>query len=336
MKRDFRRLLLTLVFIFCANQLWAESSVWEVNSPTSTVYLVGSCHVLRASDHPLPPEFDIAYQNSQRIVLEAPLAEMEKPPYLARLMSAAIYHDGATIRQRISPGAYARVEEFCKKRNYPLDQYQLFRPWMLAMTLTMQELARIGASAVHGVDHYFHKKALADGKKIGSLETVDQQIGFLSVMDRNIGEEQLISSIADLEQIENKGPEILEAWKKGDEARLAELNLKQRTNFPRLYQALFVERNQKWISEIESYLKGQENVMIIVGVAHLAGADSVVDLLERRGHKVTKLKKVKKHPQYIPIATPPAIVPPNSRHCWRISSVIFPLAMTGEKTFFIL
>lgn len=286
----WRAVVVMLLIIFSATGLRAESSVWAVKSSAATVYFAGSCHVLRASDHPLPAEFHAAYSNSRSIVLEAPLDDMERPEYLAKLMIAAVYSDGTTLRQHISPATYAKVEAFCKKRNYPLEQYQLFRPWMLTMTLMMQEMARIGAEPANGVDSFFSEKAKADGKTIGSLETVDEQISFLSVMDENMGDEQIIENITELEQINVRGPEILDAWKKGEESRIADLNLKELKNSPKLYRALFVDRNTKWLRIIEGYLKRPENTMVIVGVAHLAGEGSVIDQLRKRGYRVVKLQ----------------------------------------------
>jgi uncharacterized protein YbaP (TraB family) len=291
MKLNLWRITLGLFLVFTAADVGAESSVWQVSSSRATVYLAGSCHVLRASDHPLPAEFGMAYQNSRRIILEAPLDGMEKPEYLGKLMQAAIYNDGTTLRQHISPAAYARAEAFCKERNYPLEQYQLFRPWMLTMTLTMLELARIGADSTNGVDQIFNEKAQQDGKIIGSLETVDQQIGFLTLMDESMGDEQIVETIDELRLIGVRGPDILSAWKKGDEARLEELNLQELKAYPKLHQALIVDRNKRWIKDIEGYLDGPENTMVIVGVAHLVGSNSVVDLLHKRGYKVAKLKK---------------------------------------------
>ena len=117
----------------------AESSVWVVRGPKTTLYLAGSCHVLRASDHPLPREFDAAYADSQRLIFEAPPAELETPDYIQKLMRVAALTDGTTLRDHLSPSVYARAEKFCRERGYPFEQYQLFRPWMLAMFLTMQE-----------------------------------------------------------------------------------------------------------------------------------------------------------------------------------------------------
>jgi uncharacterized protein len=290
MKLNLCRIMLWILLIFTSADAGAESSVWQVSSPRATVYLAGSCHVLRASDHPLPAEFEKAYQNSRRIILEAPLADMEKPEYLGKLMQAAIYSDGTTLRQHISSAAYARAEAFCKERNYPIEQFQLFRPWMLTMTLTMLEMARIGADPTYGVDNTFHEKAQQDRKKIGSLETVDQQIGFLTAMDENMGDDQIEETIDELRTVGVKGPEILSAWKKGDEIILEELNLRELKAHPKVYRTLLVDRNRRWLKDIEGYLAGPENTMVIVGVAHLIGNDGVVNLLRQRGYKVAKLR----------------------------------------------
>jgi uncharacterized protein YbaP (TraB family) len=251
MKLKLLRMALALILIFAAAGVHAESSVWVVNSPKSIVYLAGSCHVLRASDHPLPAEFFSAYQDSRKIIFEAPLGNMEKPEYLEKLMRAATYSDGATLKQHLSSQAYSKAEAFCRERNYPIEQYQSFRPWMLAMTLTMSEMARIGAEPNNGVDYFFNEKAQADGKMVGSLETVDQQIGFLTMMDAYMSNEQITETIDELRQIKTKGPEILNAWKNGDEAKIDALNLKELKNYPKLYRALIVDRNKKWISDIE-------------------------------------------------------------------------------------
>ncbi|MBA4389234.1 MAG: TraB/GumN family protein, partial [Verrucomicrobia bacterium] len=74
-----------LFLVFVTGAAFAESSVWAVTGSNSTVYLAGSCHVLRGSDYPLPPEFETAYKKSSRLVFEAPLAELETPEVQARI-----------------------------------------------------------------------------------------------------------------------------------------------------------------------------------------------------------------------------------------------------------
>ena len=290
MKMNLWRTAPGLFLLLATADAGAESSVWRISSSRAAVYLAGSCHVMRSSDLPLPAEFEKAYQNSRRIIMEAPIDDLAKPEYLTKLIQAATYSDGTTLREHISPHAYALTEAFCKERSYPLEQFQIFRPWMLTMTLTMLEMARIGADAQNGVDSIFNEKAKEDGKELGSLESVDQQIGFLTSMDGSMGDDQIEETIDELRQIGIKGPQILGAWKKGDEIKLEELTAGELKAHPKLRQALLVDRNKRWIKAIEGYLDGPENTMVIVGVAHLVGMNSVVDLLRQRGYQVAKLK----------------------------------------------
>ena len=53
-----------------------------------------------------------------------------------------------------------------------------------------------------------------------------------------------------------------------------------------LYQALLVRRNTNWADQIQTELAGSGTVFIAVGAAHLAGDDSVQEILERRGVEV--------------------------------------------------
>jgi len=291
MRINLFRVALVLFILFTASGVGAESSVWVAKSAKATVYLAGSFHMLRASDYPLPAEFFTAYQNSRKIIFEVPPGETESPEYMEKFLSLAIYNDGTTLKEHITTAAYAKAESFCKERNYPLEQYQLFKPTFLVMTLTVSEMNKIGADPQKGIDNFFKDKVVQDGKATGSLETVDQQISLLTSMDASLGSDQILESIEELKQIEVMLGELLAVWRKGDEAKMEELYIKDLKLYPKLYQTLIVDRNNKWVRNIEVYLNGSGNTMVVVGAAHLVGADGLVNLLRKRGYKVIKLQK---------------------------------------------
>ena len=291
MRLNLFKVALVLFILFTASGVGAESSVWVAKSAKATVYLAGSFHMLRASDYPLPAEFFRAYNDSRKIIFEVPPGETESPEYMERFLSLAIYNDGTTLKEHITTAAYAKAESFCKERNYPLEQYQFFKPTFLVMTLTVSEMNKIGADPQKGIDNFFKEKAMQDGKATGSLETVDQQISLLTSMDAGLGSDQILESIEELKQIEVMLGELLAVWRKGDEAKMEELYIKDLKLYPKLYQTLIVDRNNKWVRNIEVYLNGSGNTMVVVGAAHLVGADGLVNLLRKRGYKVIKLQK---------------------------------------------
>ena len=291
MRLNLFRVAMILFILFTASGVWAESSVWVARSSKATVYLAGSFHMMRASDYPLPAEFFTAYQDSRKIIFEVPPGETESPEYMGKFLSLAIYNDGTTLKEHISSAAYAKAESFCKERNYPLEQYQFFKPTFLVMTLTVSEMNKIGADPQKGIDNFFKDKVVQDGKATGSLETVDQQISLLTSMDAGLGSDQILESIEELKQIEVMLGELLAVWRKGDEAKMEELYIKDLKLYPKLYQTLIVDRNNKWVRNIEGYLNGSGSTMVVVGAAHLVGADGLVNLLRKRGYKVIKLQK---------------------------------------------
>jgi uncharacterized protein len=291
MRLNFLPVSLVLFILFSASGVGAESSVWVVRSSRATVYLAGSFHILRTSDYPLPAEFFTAYRDSRQIIFEIMPGEMEDPEYMGKFLSKAIYNDGTTLKEHITPAAYAKAESFCKERDYPLEQYQFFKPNFFVMTLTVSEMNKIGADPQKGIDYFFKEKALQDGKATGSLETMDQQLNLLTSMDASAGSEQILESIDELKQLEVMLGELLAVWRKGDEAKMEELYLKDLKLYPRLYQTLIVDRNNKWMRNIEGYLNGSGNTMVVMGAAHLVGADGLVNLLRKRGYKVVKLQK---------------------------------------------
>ena len=291
MRLNLLRTALVLFILFTASGVWAESSVWVARSSKATVYLAGSFHMLRASDYPLPAEFFRAYNDSRKIIFEVPPGETESPEYMEKFLSLAIYNDGTTLKEHITTAAYAKAESFCKERNYLLEQYQFFKPTFFVMTLTVSEMNKIGADPQKGIDNFFKEKAMQDGKATGSLETVDQQISLLTSMDASLGSDQILESIEELKQIEVMLGELLAVWRKGDEAKMEELYIKDLKLYPKLYQTLIVDRNNKWVRNIEGYLNGSGNTMVVVGAAHLVGADGLINLLRKRGYKVVKLRK---------------------------------------------
>jgi uncharacterized protein YbaP (TraB family) len=280
---------LALLLILLAGEARAESSVWAVSSRTSTVYLAGSYHILRASDYPLPLEFEAAYRQSSKIVFEVPPGDMQKPEVQARLARMAVYDDGSTLQQHLTPQAYGKVEAFCRERGYPLTQFRVLRPWMLAMTLMFLEMERLGLQPTAGVDEFFDTKARQDGKVIEGLETVDEQIEFVTLLDKGMDDELVIQTVGELQQLSAKLAAFVNAWRTGDERSLEEFLLKELKEYPRLYRVLIVGRNQRWLKRIEGCLTQPGRVMVIVGAGHMVGSDGLLEALRQRGYNVTKL-----------------------------------------------
>ena len=99
MKLFFR--FLGAVFFFAAS-LQAETSLWKVEGAKAPFYLAGSCHVLRASDYPLPPEFERAYKEAEVLLFETDMEALSGPQTQQKLLSIGALPAGQTLKDRKS------------------------------------------------------------------------------------------------------------------------------------------------------------------------------------------------------------------------------------------
>lgn len=267
----------------------ADSSVWRVTRGDSTLYLGGTVHLLRPSDYPLPTEFQTAYEQADEIVFETDLAAMSDLATQAQMLSRLTYSDDRTLMSVLSAETYSALEEYAASVGMPIMMMQKFKPGMVVTTLQVMEFQRMGFTP-QGVDAYFNSRAIGDGKSLGALESIDDQIGFLAEMGAGNENEFIRMSLADLADTEETMEQMIAAWRSGDAENLAELFVADmRERAPELYESLLRGRNLNWLPQIESMLADANTEFVLVGAAHLVGEDGLLDLLTARGYEVIQL-----------------------------------------------
>lgn len=267
----------------------ADTSVWAVTSGSNTVYLGGTVHLLRPSDYPLPAEYEEAYNASTEIYFETDISSLTDMSVQAQMMQQLTYSDGRTLRTVLNDEAYSALSETVAEFGLPLAMLETFKPGLLVSTLQVLAFQRMGFTP-QGVDAYFDTRAMGDGKSRGQLETVQEQIGFLAAMGEGNESEFILLSLGDLENIEDDMEGMLTAWREGDAEELNEMFVTEMQNeAPEIYQSLLVDRNLKWIPQIEAMLADGDTEFVLVGAAHLIGSDGLLQLLQAQGYSIRQL-----------------------------------------------
>ncbi len=284
-----KNMLSIMLAVATGTGVMAESSVWKAQKGDAVIYLGGTCHLLRAEDYPLPPEFEHAYQSADTLVFETDINKLKSPAMTQLLISQAVYTDGSTVEGHLQPATFAKLRDYCASNNIPLTALQQFKPSMLMTTLTVIELMKIGAGR-DGVDMFFHNQAARDNKPVQFLETVEAQIDFLLSMGQGYEDAFVEYSLSDLGSVKERFDEIVKAWKLGEEGKIDDVFIAQlKTKMPKVYQQLIVKRNRDWLPILEAYIKTPATEFVLVGIAHLAGKDGLIKLLEKKGYTVEKL-----------------------------------------------
>jgi pheromone shutdown protein TraB len=56
---------------------------------------------------------------------------------------------------------------------------------------------------------------------------------------------------------------------------------------PVIYKRMVTDRSRNWLPKVEELAQGKENAIVIVGAGHLVGAEGVVELLKKKGFKIS-------------------------------------------------
>ena len=266
-------------------------TMWQVDGRTNTVYVLGSIHLLREQDHPLPGVIDTAYDDAEVIVMELDMDDMD-PAYTQMAFNrAGVMTDGTTLRDLMGDDAYSRAAEAAAAVDIPLDMLAQSEPWLAAMTVEIMLLYRIGFNPMLGVEMTMTSRAARDGKPIEGLETVDEQLAFLDGLPLDVQSEMLIQTLAEGAALEESIDGVIEAWRNGDMATLEADLLSSIEEQSELSEVLITGRNRRWVEAIVGMLSGDQDYLVIVGALHLVGDDGVPALLEKKGLGIQQLSE---------------------------------------------
>lgn len=279
----------TLIPAVAQEQAPGRHFLWHVTAPSgATAWLLGSVHVLTERYYPLSPVIENAFSTSRTLVEEVDLDEMDNPATMMALASKAMLPSGQTLDRLVSRETFDAVRLRAEQHGVPLMLLQRMKPWMAAVTLTTAELTRAGFDSELGIDRYFFNRAKDAGMPRRALETVAYQFDRLDGLTPALQEASLGAMLADIDTQAANVERIANAWRDGNVATLEDLLFEGFREAPELAERLLYERNRNWVPHVERCLSEDAGCFIVVGAAHLAGPDSLVQLLRNRKFTVVQ------------------------------------------------
>ena len=268
----------------------AAPAAWRIAGKNGgEVALLGSMHVLRASDYPLPSLVDELYARADRLVMELDLDDPNLAGQQTVLLEAAVLPQGKVLRDVVEASLYRSAAERARGLGFDIGLVEHMEPWLVAITLLDVGMKRIGFEAQRGLEQYLVGKAAADRKEIAGLESLAMQIGIFDDLSADDQEAMLAQTLQELDDAETVMSGLVTAWRDGQLDAMSESLLEDFDDFPGLYDTLVTQRNAAWTVELERLLDDGRNYLVVVGALHLVGRDSVIDRLAARGHRVVRV-----------------------------------------------
>lgn len=259
-------------------------------------YLAGTIHALSSTDWPLPKPYMEALNNSQRLVFE--MRYDPKSDFPDKFALTACYKKGDDIRRHI----HKQTWEFLAKQygyshffEFPwsIGKHQMagveeLKPWAVAwMIWGVRGYSDVYGA--HGVDNKMDYHARRLGKETAGLETVDEHIAVVAGFTDIESELLLLDAIVRGDKRRDDYNQYRAAWRKGDIAKMWELDQRQRKLNPGAEARLLDSRNVKWIPKIRAEIATGKPTMILVGASHYLGYNGLLKLLEKQGYKLEQL-----------------------------------------------
>jgi uncharacterized protein YbaP (TraB family) len=118
------------------------------------------------------------------------------------------------------------------------------------------------------------------------LETIEQQIGFFDAIPAEEFGKMIAEYFTNADSLKAQTQRLQEIYRSGQLDTLAKFMVESSPELMEFEDILLTDRNAAWIPKIIELIH-QKPTFIAVGAAHLAGDEGVLNLLKKKGYKVT-------------------------------------------------
>jgi len=266
----------------------AHPALWEVSDPDTTIYLFGTIHLLPDNYQWRTPKLDQAMASAQELVVETIVDDKNPQKLMQAMASLGFANNLPPLVQRLPASKRPALEAAIKKSGMPVQALDRMKTWTAAIILLGGKFKELGLSG--GVEGVLRNDFSTRGKPIGELESNIEQLSYFDRLPESAQRALLEGAIDDKQSMDSELGGMLRAWSSGDVNGIAKTFDRDLAGTPELAQSLIKQRNANWSKWIEQRLNKPGAILVAVGAGHLAGKDSVLEMLKKQGYKVRRLQ----------------------------------------------
>ncbi len=264
----------------------SELPLWTVTDGDRILYLLGSVHMLRPEVFPLDEALTEAFHDAEVVAFELDLDVLQAGAMA--MLQRGTFQDERTLRGKLDEATYEELSNRFESFGVPTQLVENLKPWMASLMLSSLVIQQAGYEAESGIDLYFFQKARAEGKEIVALESLEEQIEIFDGLSIEAQAVFLESTLEGMDGAVEDMDRMSALWERGDADELAEVLTESLSGHPELAERILHERNRNWVPQIEELLEAPRTAIVIVGMGHMVGEGSVVELLRDRGYAVER------------------------------------------------
>jgi uncharacterized protein YbaP (TraB family) len=267
-----------------------KPALWRVSDPDTNIYLFGTFHLLPPGYRWETPAISDAVAKSGQLYVET-LIDDKHPEKLAAELGRVGFADNLPpLANRVDPALRTQLATAIKASGIPANYFDKMKTWAAAFTLVGTQFRSLGLKGEAGVEPVLRQQFEGAGKPVGQLETNGEQLGFFNTLSLPAQRAFLEGAISEPEKVRGEFADMLASWSRGDVAGIAKSFNADLADSPELKAALLARRNANWTRWIEQRMQQPGTLMVAVGAGHLAGDESVINMLQTQGYTVTRVQ----------------------------------------------
>ena len=147
-------------------------AMWEIKDENSTLYVLGTFHILPADLEWKTPVFEAAMADAENTITEADTSSPAATLAVQRAVGElGINPKGTTLSSILGTERHARFAAMSEKFGIPASALETFKPWLAVITVSVTALQSYGYDPASGVDSLVIEQATAEGDTLSYFET---------------------------------------------------------------------------------------------------------------------------------------------------------------------
>ncbi len=266
-------------------QRQSKPALWRMRQQDSTVYLFGSVAALCPNEGWFTGKIKEAFEESSEIVVEVDTADASKS-----VPKLGIFTDGRKLSQVIGPKLNQQFYAALNIHSIKSPSLDALRPWLAANTLQAQSLQNSCYSSVYGVEEILTKAATQRKMRTSYLDTFDDQMGIFANLSEPQQIEYLRYAISNSLTAASETDSLVESWRAGHPENLPAKFGALFVELPWFREPLLINPNRKWAAKIHDRIKQPGVTFVAVTAGHLAGDNSILQLLQKMGYQIERIQ----------------------------------------------
>jgi len=279
-----------------------KSVLWEITGKGLSVpsYLFGTIHMIGKDDFFLHDSTKTLFANTDQVVFEVDLEEMNNLATQFSLLMGLVMNDGITLKDLITKEEYVMVEKHFQKIGLPIPMFILERMKpMLLSTFMSGDMNPEAMSMGDMVSYEMELMTLSQKQdkkmEIKGLETLQYQMSMFDSIPYKAQAQMLVDGLKmEKDSTVNEGEDqfqiMVDLYKNEDLVGMQKMFEAEEGGIGEWEDILLKNRNKNWIPLMTEMMKDKPT-FFAVGAGHLGGEVGVIALLREEGYTMTPVMR---------------------------------------------